>query len=291
MAPDDFTLIIGAMKSGTTTLFHDLARHPQIAACSDKEPAFFSREHIHENGYAWYQDLWPDHDPKVHRTALEATSAYTKRPRFDGVPERIRRVADEHDARFRFLYILRDPLDRITSHMTHAIAGGDPSAHHLDGIRKGSIEGHTLEVSMYARQLDAYLEHFDRDRFHLIPFEAFVEDPAPVLEGIADFLDLDPFPETERPEALNQSVGKYETGRLWTLIEETGLVRLADPLPDRVKQPFRDLLGERIEEKIEPSPELAGFLLSALSHDMERMRTEHGFDTSHWTTLEDLDKA
>ena len=41
-APDRIALIIGAMKSGTTTLFEVLSQHPQIAAAPDKECDFFT---------------------------------------------------------------------------------------------------------------------------------------------------------------------------------------------------------------------------------------------------------
>lgn len=287
MPPEHVTLVIGAMKSGTTTLFHHLAQHPEIDACSEKEPEFFSHEENWERGIDWYLDLWPDHADE-HRTALEATTAYTKRPRKLGVPRRIRQVADEHDLTFRFIYVLRDPLDRVISHMTHALAGGRIDMHHLHGIRRGSMEGHTLEVTMYARQLDAYLEHFDRDQILLTSFEAFVDDPPSVLEEITRFLDLTPREWGPPPEVKNRTLGKYEAGTLWTLLEETGLVRLADPVPESIKQPLRDLLGDEIDQKVEPSEELERFVLDALHHDMTRMRDEHGFDTDHWTWLEDL---
>ena len=37
-----YVLIIGAMKSGTTTLYDYLARHPQLASSKRKEPGFFA---------------------------------------------------------------------------------------------------------------------------------------------------------------------------------------------------------------------------------------------------------
>ena len=38
----NFALIIGAMKSGTTSLFYYLTEHPEIAEAKDKEPHFFA---------------------------------------------------------------------------------------------------------------------------------------------------------------------------------------------------------------------------------------------------------
>ncbi len=42
MMINNFALIIGAMKCGTTSLFSYLAQHPEISACQPKEPDFFS---------------------------------------------------------------------------------------------------------------------------------------------------------------------------------------------------------------------------------------------------------
>jgi hypothetical protein len=39
-----FALIIGSMKSGTTSLFRYLAEHPELSPSTPKEPNFFSRE-------------------------------------------------------------------------------------------------------------------------------------------------------------------------------------------------------------------------------------------------------
>lgn len=41
MKIDNFGLIIGTMKGGTTSLFNYLAQHPQVCPCSNKEPDFF----------------------------------------------------------------------------------------------------------------------------------------------------------------------------------------------------------------------------------------------------------
>ena len=39
--PWNFAIIIGAMKSGTTSLFDLLSQHPEVAGSRSKEPDFF----------------------------------------------------------------------------------------------------------------------------------------------------------------------------------------------------------------------------------------------------------
>ena len=39
---DDFIIIIGSMKCGTSSLYNYLIEHPSICPCSIKEPEYFS---------------------------------------------------------------------------------------------------------------------------------------------------------------------------------------------------------------------------------------------------------
>jgi hypothetical protein len=109
-------LIIGSMKSGTTTLFDLLARHPAIAPARNKEPGFFAFEEVFALGFGWYDALFA-FDPARHRYGLEGSTDYTKHPFCTGVAERLIASAPR---RFRLIYLMRHPLRRIESHARHA---------------------------------------------------------------------------------------------------------------------------------------------------------------------------
>ena len=47
-------LIVGAMKSGTTSLYHYLAQHPQLEPSYIKEVRFFFANNF-QKGEAWYR--------------------------------------------------------------------------------------------------------------------------------------------------------------------------------------------------------------------------------------------
>ena len=51
-------MIIGAMKSGTTTLYHYIGMHPGVFMCFPKEPMFFSRDEVYARGLDWYFSLF-----------------------------------------------------------------------------------------------------------------------------------------------------------------------------------------------------------------------------------------
>jgi hypothetical protein len=109
-----FALIIGAMKCGTSSLFNYLAQHPEIAESRPKEIGFFDNDDHWARGRDWYEAAWR-WDPAQHRVALEASTGYTKVPT---MPNAAARIAT-YPAKFQFLYIMRNPLDRYESHYSH----------------------------------------------------------------------------------------------------------------------------------------------------------------------------
>ena len=79
--------VIGAMKSGTTSLHAYLGSHPQIFMCPEKEPSFFAKETISSRGEDWYLKLFAAAGSKP--VIGESSTAYSRIPLFPGVPERI----------------------------------------------------------------------------------------------------------------------------------------------------------------------------------------------------------
>ncbi len=106
-----FCLIIGAMKGGTTSLFNHLSKHPRINACKIKEPGFFS--HQWEKGEKWYLNLWKN--VNKDDILLEATANYSKKHLFPETAKRISDFAKANQYRFQFIYIMRDPIERMES--------------------------------------------------------------------------------------------------------------------------------------------------------------------------------
>jgi len=179
---EDFVLIIGAMKSGTTSLYDYLVTHPEIAACQRKEPSFFAATYKAKAPERYYR-LWPDFDPARHRYAIEASVDYTKQPRYPAVTKRI----GAFPARFKFIYIVRDPIDRIESHLAHNIAKGritkDDYADRLPSA---------VAISRYGQQLDAFRAPLGDPEVLLLDFDELRRDPMTLLGRVVDFLGIDP---------------------------------------------------------------------------------------------------
>ena len=180
---ENFLLIVGAMKSGTSSLYHYLGEHPQISLCSQKEPNFFSDDTLFKEGLDRYRNLW-NFDNSVHQFAMEASTNYAKVHIF---PETVNRIASV-EANFRFLYILRDPIERIESHYTHTMF----RKRKLRGrIEPDEIHPGVLGTSKYAMQIERYYKQFPRESILLLDFSELKENPSQLLDKVCNFLGID----------------------------------------------------------------------------------------------------
>src|SRR5947209_2632070 len=121
-------LIIGAMKSGTTALYHALRQHPDIWMSPEKEPHFFAFED-QEIPYAGPRDRYILESMTVRDIAAyrrlfepgaakaaagEASVMYLYLPH---VPPRVK----ERVPTARLIALLRNPVDRAYSSYMHMV--------------------------------------------------------------------------------------------------------------------------------------------------------------------------
>lgn len=187
--------LIGAMKSGTTTLHELLAVHPEIAMSEPKEPCYFVPADTLKTCWPemWQRGFWRDEaaylalfpDKKNARFWGESSTDYSKRPKITGVAERIAAFA----ADARFLYIMRDPIERTVSHYWHMVEHRGETRAPLAAITR---DPHYTEVSHYADQLQAYIERFGRARVHALTFEELTRDPQATVRTVYAWLGVDP---------------------------------------------------------------------------------------------------
>jgi len=174
-------LIIGAARSGTTSLYHNLRAHPDIYMPVKKEPQFFTANW--HRGLEWYERLFEDWQGE--KAVGEASMTYTY-PDFADVPRRIVQYLPE----VRFIYMLRNPVERTYSHyLYYRYYRGDEKLSFKDAIEQKPIY---LGTSQYYTWLQRYLQYFPRQCFHIVIFEEYVTKPEHVIENVFHFLGVDP---------------------------------------------------------------------------------------------------
>ena len=246
LLPSRFILIIGAMKSGTTSLFHHLSRHPAICASPVKEVKFFSSSDQWELGAGWYASCF-DYDPRVHQFAMEASTDYTKRPYLEGVVPRMRQL---EGVDYRFIYIMRNPLRRIESHARHLDRTkreiGRDVATLEDVSLDAGISDVWIDLSRYAYQLEPYVEAFGAGTIHLTTLEQLQSDPARVMSEVFAFLGLEPC-EIDAHDAANQAFDGMAPVAAWAAASRIGPLNRAytTVVPRTVRAKIRDLVSVR----------------------------------------------
>ena len=267
--PDAFAIIIGAMKSGTTTLYAHLARHPGICPCVVKEPEFFSRHQNHAlEEVERYEDLW-EFDPSRHRWALEASTGYTKYPLEPGVPERM----NSYGIRPRLIYIMRDPFERIESHRH--------SMRHSPRLRRSMLDDHHIAVSDYWMQLDRYRRVWPDAEMLLLDFALLREDPAAVVRRALAFLDLTPVGTSG--EVLHENPTRDRPPLLRAYARLMSKSRLRNPLPEGLKTVASKLLGNLFPgSRRRLSRRQRRIVYRRLAPGMRKLRDELGFDVGGW---------
>lgn len=181
--------LIGAQKAGTTTLAYLLDQHPRIAVAQPKEPHFFS--HNQDKGLGWYRERFPS-SPKT--ICIDASTSYSMAPltrdrgrytqkdiEYEGVPARVFTV--NPDA--RFIYLLRDPVERSYSGYWHNVRMGREDREFRTALLDDSSY---LDISDYYGQLMLWLQYFPLSSFHLALFEDLKEAPELVASNCYDFL-------------------------------------------------------------------------------------------------------
>lgn len=229
-------LIIGAMKAGTTTLYEDLVNLPGIYMPPEKEPNDLAYPEAETpEGLARYEAKFAA--CPAGAIAGEASTAYTKRPTFEGVAERARKLLGPD---LKLIYLTRDPVRRIVSQY-----------HHLWGL---SLEERPLNVavledesyvaySRYAWQLEPWRQVFPPDQILVLSFEEYIADRMSCLRRVCAFLRV------EAPAAVdethrNASAGKriVPRGSAWSRIGHSDfyMYRIKPLLPtslrDRIKK-------------------------------------------------------
>lgn len=173
-------MIIGAMKCATSTLHEQLARQAGIFMTTPKEPNFFSDPDAWANGMDWYRALFARAGPGDLKG--ESSTHYTMLPTY---PDAVPRIGAVVGRDTKFIYVMRDPVERLVSHWIH-----DWSEGVVDGSVDAAIDARPelIDYGRYAFQLQPYLDAFGPTQIMPVFFEHLVDRPQAELTRICTFL-------------------------------------------------------------------------------------------------------
>lgn len=174
-------VVIGAMKSGTTSLRHYLSAHPRIALAPGGLN-FFIEERNWNKGLAWYESHF-DADADVF---CDASPRYANFPIHQGVAAR---MADLIPGA-RLLYLVRHPIDRLVSHYCHAVAKGEERRAFSDAFPDLEVSPYVVR-GLYATQIEEFARHYPMSQIHVLLHEDLRHRRRQTMREVFEFIGVD----------------------------------------------------------------------------------------------------
>jgi hypothetical protein len=189
--------IVGAPKAGTTSLYHYLNEHPQVEMSSQKEPDYFSDKAIHEQGMYYgknrvdtldkYESLFVQKESVVYG---EASVSYLF---YDNVAEDIKK----YNPKAKIIIMLRNPIERAFSHylMDYRLGLISDSFENIIARKSKHKNAHLfyqqyIEVSQYVKQIQRYLDFFEKENILFIDYEDFKKNVSKTVDQVYNFLNI-----------------------------------------------------------------------------------------------------
>lgn len=264
-------MLIGAAKCGTTSLAYILSKHPQICFSKEKEPHFFSRYADWQSRLDEYHKLF---SPKPDQLLGEGSPYYTLYPEFIGTEDRI----FEYNPDTKFIYIIRNPIDRIYSNykFVHAF---NKLKYPLSEMEKEILENPMyLNRSRYFMQINRYVEKFGADKIHVCLFEDFISSRQQTLNSIFDFLNIRHLGDLESvllETHKNKTAEVRNLTKLGTIIARIPIIY---SLPRSVKWKFRSLFEVKMNRFQPLSHSFKSKLTDLLKDDLIQLSAFTGND-------------
>jgi hypothetical protein len=203
-------IIIGAHKSGTTSLYNYLIQHPGVMAALRKEVHFFDKFYWRRG--LWYRACFPTVWEKARRSRQlgytcrtgEATPYYLYHP---DIPRRVKR----HVPQARLIVVLRDPVERAFSHYRVNVKTGRETVSFEEALdrEEDRLRGETEKLQrnpyyyspahmrysylgrgVYVDQLQNWLRFFPREQMLILNSQGLRNDTSNTFLKTLDFVGL-----------------------------------------------------------------------------------------------------
>ena len=292
-------LIIGAAKSGTTSLYYYLKQHPDVYMSPIKELRFFAyedglpplngpgdRESNQVLITEWEEYLQAFGDATDEQEVGEASPIYLYD---ENVPARIH----NHLPDVRLIVILRNPVDRAYSHFNHLIKDGREPLRDfgraLEQEERRIADGwewswHYKNLGFYFEQLSRYEQYFDRAQMAVYLFEDLVENNVAFAQEVYSWLDVDDsFVPDVSPRFRETGVPRSNRFQRFLFNPENPLRRLSRYiLPEGTREKWLAILKSINLKKPPLSNDIRRELIEVYREDIEQLSEFLDRDLSHW---------
>jgi hypothetical protein len=272
-------VIVGAAKTGTSSLHAYLAEHPSICMSQRKELAVFNRPD-------WRERLDDYRTNFLVRAPVrgESSPAYSMDPHYQGVPGRIHETIPNA----RIIYLVRDPVQRaLAQYVEWRFVGAEQRPLQAAFADLTQPSNAYVMSSRYAHQLGLYRAHFPDARILVLDQRDLLNHRRETMRRVFRFLDVDDefwTPAFEEQHNVFEQKMLLNAAGFWLGKRDLYLPyrRVAGLLPGRAERAALRLIGTELRRP-EPSEELLERLRATLHDDAEWLREYTGEAYDHWS--------
>lgn len=270
-------LIVGAQKSGTTTLYDILNEHPEVNMSEVKEINYFTSKEKVDKGLEFYSKYFTENKGE-EKIRGEASPGYIC---FPGAAKSIKSMLGE----VKIVMILRDPIKRAFSqywdnrrHLSENLTEDEIIKSFLFPDYDPEKRGY-FSRGVYINYIEEYLRYFDASSIHIIILEELLEKPQIELKKLFEFLNIDA---SEKHLELTKSSNS-------SMIWQNPIYKYFLNNPGSTKvlpRQFRRLLffGERTKYKyLLPNESNIKVLQEFYTPWIKKLESHLGRDMKHWS--------
>lgn len=236
------TLIIGAGRSGTTSLYEYLKQHPAICFSLTKEVHYFSIPELYKRGENYFHSLFPDYKNQEIVATADTYLLIDKE-----APARIKK----YNPAMKIIILLRDPVERAYSNYNYSVNYGHEKEK-MTFIESLSLENkrlHELNIveqnnllhfygSLYYQHISYWNQFFPMENFMILSTVDLHKSPQETICRVFSFLGI-----TEIKIDVSQKFNK--ASKVKSKFLQQVLLNRNHPLRNFLRfflKPFRNLL-------------------------------------------------
>jgi Sulfotransferase family len=272
--------VIGASKSGTTSLRAYLDLHPEIEMTTVPEPHLVIGPGWRARSRAYPELFRGETDIRGDRS-----TGYSNHAVNPDAPANIAELVPEA----RLIYVVRDPVERTIAHYAQHLIRGDERRPIGVAIQPDDPENVYLGASRYASVVESYLRCFDPERLLVLDLADLRDRRRQSLERVFRHVGADPafWDEGFATEHNVRAEDNLRLPRSWRRLRQGRLDRasrrvLPDGLRRNITAGMRRAIGHQVRP--EASPEFRARLTEALAPEVERLRRLTGQGFEGWST-------
>ncbi len=204
------TLIIGAGRSGTTSICAYLSHHPEVNFSITKEVHYFSLEDLYKRGEKYFHSLFEGSAKKINATADTYLLIDKK------APGRVK----SYNPDMKIIIMLREPVARAFSNFNYSVNFGHEEAN-ISFLKTIQLEKERLTEtdiviknnlcncygSLYYKHISYWSQFFPEENMLIFKLDDLKNNPVEFYKNLSQQLEIDYIPFEEAKTKFNARSG------------------------------------------------------------------------------------